>query len=259
MRSINIFKKSNRPIVMTTAYDYVSARTASSAGIEALLVGDSLGMVLGGAENTLNVSMEEMILHTKYARSGAPDHFIVSDMPFLSYKISPAEAVRNAGRLIREGADAVKIEGGTEVCRLIKKLVFADIPVMGHIGLTPQGILKFGRYKKIGKKEVDKKYLLRSAVEMEKAGAFAIVLENIPASTADEVTKRIGIPTIGIGSGPGTDGQILVWHDVLGFYDKLKPKFAKNYKNLWEEAVDGLKRFASEIKNGSFPDEEHSG
>lgn len=258
MRSIRVFKKKKEPITMITAYDYVSAKIAEIAGIDSILVGDSLGMVIAGYDNTLNVKLEQMIYHSKYVRNGALNTFIIADMPYLSYKISPKEAVKNAGRLIQEGnADAVKIEGGLEVCRLIKKLVYADIPVMGHIGLTPQGILKFGRYKKVGKKESESDYLIKSAIEMEKSGAFSIVLESIPEKIAEEITNNINIPTIGIGAGRYTTGQILVWHDVLGFYDKLKPRFAKAYKNLWDESVDGISKYIKDVKSGKFPDGEH--
>ena len=243
---------------MITAYDYVSAKVAELAGIDSILVGDSLGMVIAGDDSTLNVSMDQMVYHLNYVRNGAPNTFVIADMPYLSYKISPMEAVRNAGRLIQAGkADAVKIEGGIEVCRLIKKMVFADIPVMGHIGLTPQGILKFGRYKKIGKNEEESEYLIESAVAMEKAGVFSIVLESIPESVGKEITEHIKIPTIGIGAGRYTNGQILVWHDVLGFYDKLKPRFSKAYKDLWNESVEGISNFIKDVKEKKFPDEDH--
>jgi 3-methyl-2-oxobutanoate hydroxymethyltransferase len=258
MKTINIFKKKHRPIVMTTAYDYVSAKVSELAGIDALLVGDSLGMVIGGNDTTLKVTIEQMILHTQYAANGAKDTFLISDMPFMTYKTTPKEAVKNGGLLIQKGgADAVKLEGGNEICRTIKKMVFADIPVMGHIGLTPQAILKFGRYKKIGKNEKEKKYLLDSAKKLQDAGAFAIVLESIPEQVAKEITESVSIPTIGIGAGKYTDGQILVWNDILGFYDKIKPRFAKRYKDLWNEAIDGLSKYKDEVKKRKFPSEKY--
>ncbi len=258
MSSIRIFSKKKKPIVMVTAYDYVSAKTASEAGINALLVGDSLGMVYAGDKNTIKVTLEQMILHSRYVRNGAPDAFIITDMPFLTYKITPSRAIINAGKMITEGnADAVKVEGGTEICRTVKKLIQADIPVMGHLGLTPQGILKFGKYRKVGKGMDEKKYLLRSALDLAAAGVFSIVLESIPEEIGTEITRSINIPTIGIGAGRHTDGQILVWNDVLGFYDRLRPRFSKQYKDLWNDAIEGLKEYKREIEEGKFPSEKN--
>jgi len=248
-------KSRREPIVMVTAYDYVSARMADEAGFEAILVGDSLSMVIQGNETTIPCNIEDVIYHTKLVRKGVKRALVVGDMPFLSYQVSDEEAVRNAGLLLKAGAEAVKLEGGREVSHLVKKLTGFGIPVMGHIGMTPQHVYSYGGYKLQGKTEEARKRLLEDAKILEESGAFAIVLEMIPMEVADEITRSLSIPTIGIGAGPHCDGQVLVFHDVLGLYPDFRPSFAKAYRNLYEEGLKGLKEFFEEVKKRKFPSE----
>uniref|UniRef100_A0A7C2P294 3-methyl-2-oxobutanoate hydroxymethyltransferase n=1 Tax=candidate division WOR-3 bacterium TaxID=2052148 RepID=A0A7C2P294_UNCW3 len=250
-------KERNEPIVMVTAYDYVSARMADEAGVDAILVGDSLSMVIQGNENTLPCTIEDMIYHTKIVKKGVKNAFLIADMPFLSYQVSEAEAIRNAGLLIKVGAEAVKIEGGREVAELVRKLTNYGIPVMGHLGMTPQHVHSYGGYKLQAKTEKDIEHLLQDAKILEEAGAFSIVLEMVPAEVAKRVTETVKVPTIGIGAGPYCDGQVLVFHDLLGLYPDFRPSFARVYKELYKEGVEGLKAFREEVKTRKFPDEKH--
>ncbi|PLV60112.1 3-methyl-2-oxobutanoate hydroxymethyltransferase [Thermotoga sp. KOL6] len=249
--------KGKEKIVMITAYDAPSARIAQDAGIDIILVGDSLGNNVLGYKDTIPVTMEEMLIHVAAVRRGAPNAFIVADMPFLSYQISMEKAVENAGKFLKVGANAVKIEGGEEFGDLVQKLVDSGIPVMGHIGLTPQFVNRFGGYRVQGKTEESEEYLLRSAKELEKRGAFAIVLELVVERVAKEITESIAIPTIGIGAGRFCDGQVLVWHDLLGMNPDFSPRFSKKYLDLYSVILDALQTFKKEVKEGSFPSEEH--
>jgi 3-methyl-2-oxobutanoate hydroxymethyltransferase len=252
-------KESKEPIVMITAYDYPSAQMVDEAGVDIILVGDSLGMVVLGYENTLPVTMEDMLRHTAAVVRGSKRAIVVGDMPFMSYQLSPEQALDNAGRFIKEaGAHAVKLEGGEEVLEAIKKITDAGIPVMGHIGLTPQSIHRIGGYRVQGRDEETALKLKKDAKLLEEAGCFSIVLEAVPTQLAKEITESLSIPTIGIGAGPYCDGQVLVYHDVLGIFQEFKPKFVKRYANLRDQIVDAVKQYVSEVKEGIFPDEEHS-
>ncbi|MGB9823666.1 MAG: 3-methyl-2-oxobutanoate hydroxymethyltransferase [Candidatus Hydrothermia bacterium] len=250
-------KEKNEPIVMITAYDYVSARMADEAGVDAILVGDSLSMVIQGHENTIPCTIDDVIYHTRLVRGGAKRAFLIADMPFLSYQVSIEEGIKNAGLLLKAGAEAVKIEGGREVKELVEKLVSYGIPVMGHIGMTPQHVYSFGGYKLQGKTEEQKKRLLEDARILEEAGVFSIVLEMIPAEVAKEITDSVKVPTIGIGAGPHCDGQVLVFHDLLGLYPDFRPSFAKAYRELYREGLEGIREFTKEVKSRKFPDEKH--
>lgn len=252
-------KEKNEKLTMLTAYDYSTAKLIDNAGINGILVGDSLGMVCLGYEDTLSVTMEDMIHHTKAVARGAKNALVVGDMPFMSYQTSVYDAVVNAGRLIKESrAQAVKLEGGLEVCDKIEAIVKASIPVMAHIGLTPQSVNTFGGFKVQGKDEDAAKRLIEEAIAVEKAGAFAVVLECVPAKLAKIISEKISIPTIGIGAGAGCDGQILVYQDMLGMYSDFTPKFVKTYENLGEKMNSAFKKYIDEVKDGVFPDEEHS-
>lgn len=252
-------KQNKKKITMLTAYDYSTAKLMDEVGIDAILVGDSLGMVFLGYEDTLSVTMEDMLHHTRAVSRGVKSTMVVADMPFMSYQISKEEAIRNAGRLIKEGhAHAVKLEGGKAVCSKISAIVEAGIPVMGHLGLTPQSINTLGGFKVQGKDIETAKRLVEEAKLVEEAGAFAIVLECIPEKLADLITKELKVPTIGIGAGAGCDGQILVYQDLLGLYDSFKPKFVKQYKMLGKEMKEAFKVYSQEVKEGVFPDKEHT-
>ena len=252
-------KEKNENLTMLTAYDYSTAKIIDEAEINGILVGDSLGMVCLGYEDTLSVTMEDMIHHTKAVSRGVKNTLVVADMPFMSYQTSVYDAVVNAGRLIKEGrAHVVKLEGGVEVCDKIEAIVKASIPVMAHIGLTPQSVNAFGGFKVQGKDEEAAKKLIEAALAVEKAGAFAVVLECVPAKLAEIITKKLFIPTIGIGAGCNCDGQILVYQDMLGMYSDFTPKFVKKYENLSEKMNIAFKRYIEEVKDGVFPSEEHS-
>lgn len=252
-------KEKNEKLTMLTAYDYSTAKIIDEAGINGILVGDSLGMVCLGYEDTLSVTMEDMIHHTKAVARGAKNTLVVADMPFMSYQTSVYDAVVNAGRLIKEGrAHVVKLEGGVEVCDKIEAIVKASIPVMAHIGLTPQSVNAFGGFKVQGKDEEAAKNLIEAALAVEKAGAFAVVLECVPAKLAAIITEKLSIPTIGIGAGAQCDGQILVYQDMLGMYSDFTPKFVKKYENLGEKMNVAFKKYIEEVKDGIFPGEEHS-
>ena len=252
-------KEKNEKLTMLTAYDYSTAKIIDEAGINGILVGDSLGMVCLGYEDTLSVTMEDMIHHTKAVSRGVKNTLVVADMPFMSYQTSVYDAVVNAGRLIKEGrAHVVKLEGGIEVCDKIEAIVKASIPVMAHIGLTPQSVNAFGGFKVQGKDKEAARNLIEAALAVEKAGAFAVVLECVPAKLAAIITEKLSIPTIGIGAGAQCDGQILVYQDMLGMYSDFTPKFVKKYENLGEKMNVAFKKYIEEVKDGIFPAEEHS-
>lgn len=252
-------KAKKEKLSMLTAYDYSTAKLIDGSGINGILVGDSLGMVCLGYEDTLSVTMEDMIHHGRAVAKGAKNSLVVIDMPFMSYQTSVYDAVVNAGRLMKEGrAQAVKLEGGVEVKEHIKAIVNASIPVMGHIGLTPQSVNAFGGFKVQGKDEETAKKLLKDAKAVEEAGAFAIVLECVPAKLAEFISNNISIPTIGIGAGAGCDGQILVYQDMLGMYSDFVPKFVKQYANVGKVMTEAFKKYDSEVKDGVFPEEKHS-
>lgn len=251
-------KREGEKITMVTAYDYTYAQIVEQAGVETILVGDSLGMTVLGYEDTLPVTMEDMIHHGKAVCRGAKNPFVVIDMPFMSYHVSVEQAVENAGRLIKEtGANAVKLEGGRNVLEKIRAIVDAQIPVMGHIGLTPQSINALGGFKVQGKTLAVARKLLEDAQSLQEAGCFSIVIEGIPAELATFLTKRLDIPTIGIGAGPGCDGQVLVLQDMLGLFTDLSPKFVKNYAQLRGTTVEALQEYVKEVKQSLFPTERH--
>ena len=252
-------KQKNERLTMLTAYDYSTAKLIDASGIDSVLVGDSLGMVMLGYEDTLSVTMEDMIHHTKAVARGIKDALVVSDLPFMSYQTSVYDAVVNAGRLIEEArAQAVKLEGGLEVCPQIKAIVEASIPVMAHLGLTPQSVNAFGGFKVQGKDEEAARSLIEQAKAVEAAGAFAVVLECIPAKLAELITKSISIPTIGIGAGNGCDGQVLVYQDMLGLYSDFTPKFVKRYAEIGPQMENAIEDYISEVKSGAFPAAEHT-
>ena len=244
---------------MLTAYDYSTAKLLDDAGIDCLLVGDSLGMVMLGYEDTLRVTMDDMIHHCKAVARGTKRALIVGDMPFLSYHISVEESVRNAGRLIQEGsAHAVKLEGGRDVIDKVRAIVKAQIPVMGHLGLTPQSVNMFGGFKVQGKSEEQARRIIEDALLLQEAGVFAIVLECVPELLAKLITERLQIPTIGIGAGKYCDGQVLVVQDMLGMYSDMKPKFVKQYAGLSHVIKDAVQMFAKEVQQGEFPEQAHT-
>ena len=252
-------KEKGEKLTMLTAYDYTTAKLIDEAGINAILVGDSLGMVMLGYEDTLSVTMEDMIHHSAAAARGAKNTLIITDMPFMSYQTSVYDAVVNAGRLIKEGhAQAVKLEGGKEVCEHIRAIVKASIPVCGHIGLTPQSVNAFGGFKVQGKGEEAAQRLLDEARAIEQAGAFAIVLECVPQALAAKITDSIGIPTIGIGAGAGCDGQVLVYQDMLAMYQDMAPKFVKQFAQVGTQMKEAFAAYKKEVSDGTFPALEHS-
>lgn len=252
-------KNNHKKITMITAYDYPFAMIADEAGIDAVLVGDSLGMVVQGLDNTLPVTMDEMIYHTKMVSRAAKNAMVIGDMPFMSYQTGVEDAVRSAGRFLKEGgAAAIKLEGGADVEAHIRAMTRADIPVMAHIGLTPQAIHRMGGYKVQGKTEDAARRLIDDAHTVEDAGAFSITLEAIPAELAKRITEELSIPTIGIGAGPHCDGQVLVLHDVLGLFERFIPKFVKRYANMKEEALKAIIAYREEVEKGLFPSDEHS-
>lgn len=252
-------KQRGEMITCLTAYDYAFARILDETGIELLLVGDSLGCVVQGSPNTLAVTMDEMVYHTRLVARGRKRALVIADMPFLSYQVSKEQALANAGRFLQEGgAEAVKLEGGVHVRESIAAIVNAGIPVMGHIGLTPQSVHQFGGYKIQGKAPAQRDRVMRDALAVEDAGAFSVVLEGMPVDLAREITERLSIPTIGIGAGGGCDGQVLVVHDMLGLFDDFRPKFVKQYADLKQIVSGAVKDFIGEVKERKFPAEEHS-
>jgi len=256
---IQRLKAIGEKIAVLTCYDYPTARIMDGCGIDMLLVGDSVGVVVAGHENTLPVTLDEMIYHTKAVLRAQPKALVVADMPFLSYQVSLDKARRNAGRLVKEGGvAAVKLEGGENVAPTIRAIVDMDIPVMAHIGLTPQSIHRMGGYRVQGKKEEQADQLLADAHAVQAAGAFAVVLEGIPLKLARRITAELAIPTIGIGAGPHCDGQVLVIHDILGLCEKYSPKFVKKYADVKSVMTEAVARYLAEVKAGEFPTEEHS-
>jgi 3-methyl-2-oxobutanoate hydroxymethyltransferase len=242
-------------LTVLTAYDYTMARLFQSAGVDAILVGDSLGMVVQGHENSLSVTMEEMIYHSRLVARGAPCCLIITDMPFMSYQVGPQQALENAGRLLKEGqAQAVKVEGGVRTAVAIAAMVSADIPVMGHVGLTPQSVHRFGGFKV----QRDEAKLIEDALAVQEAGAFSVVVECVPADTAAKITEGLKIPTIGIGAGAACDGQVLVAHDMLGLFDDFRPRFAKQFADLGPTVLQAAENYCREVRAGTFPGPEHS-
>lgn len=252
-------KQAGDKITMLTAYDYSTAKLIDESGINCILVGDSLGMVMLGYDSTLPVTMDDMLHHTKAVARGAKNSMVIADMPFMSYQTSVYDAVKNAGRLIQEGgAASVKLEGGAAVCDRIEAIVKASIPVVAHLGLTPQSINAFGGFKVQGKDEQRAKELIEDAKKIEAAGAFMVVLECVPAKLAEIISREISIPTIGIGAGAGCDGQVLVYQDMLGLFSDFTPKFVKKFANIGDAMKAAFKDYINEVKNGTFPSEEHS-
>ena len=252
-------KQKGEKITCLTAYDYSFARILDQAGVDILLVGDSVGCVFQGQPNTLPVTLNEMIYHTRAVTRGRKRALVIGDMPFLSFQVSREEAIKNAGRLIQEGgAEGVKLEGGVAIQETLKAIVKVGIPVMGHVGLTPQSVHRFGGYKIQGKSEQERTAIMGDALAVEDAGAFALVLEGMPLELAKEISERLAIPTIGIGAGPHCDGQVLVIHDMLGLFDDFAPRFVKRYADIKEVMTGAVKNFVFDVRAGKFPGEEHS-
>jgi len=256
---IQTMKHEGKKITMLTAYDYTTALLVDRAGIDIILVGDSLGMTVLGYENTIPVTMDEMIHHTKAVTRGAKYALIIGDMPFMSYNISERDAIFNAGRFMKEGkADAIKLEGGASVKDIVSAIVKAGIPVMGHIGLTPQTISMLGGFKVQGKDAQAAQKIIDDALSLEDAGAFSVLIEAIPAPITKRITERLKVPVIGIGAGVHCDGQVLVVHDMLGLFDRFTPKFAKRYVNLSEQMLKAFEAYREEVRKGEFPTDQHS-
>mgnify|MGYP000847413257 CR=1 FL=1 len=257
---IRAMKREGRPIVMLTAYDYPSARLAEEAGVDMLLVGDSLGNVVLGYDTTIPVTLEDMIHHTRAVVRGAPGTFVVADMPFATYRLGPEATLRNAARLMREGgARAVKMEGGADLCEEIVRLTAAGIPVLGHLGLTPQSVHQIGGYRVQGRTREEAEKLIADAKALERAGVFGIVLELVTEEAAREVTRAVEVPTIGIGSGRGCDGQVLVFHDMLGYGSGIREKrFVKAYADIGSTIREAIGRYAEDVRTGAFPEERHA-
>jgi len=259
LHTLRARKERGEPITMLTAYDYPTALAVDRAGVDVILVGDTLGMVVLGYDTTLPVTMEDMLHHCKAVARGAKTSHLIGDMPFMSYQVSTAEAVRNAGRFLQEGGmEAVKMEGGRQMAGTIEAIVEAGIPVMGHLGLTPQSVNLLGGWKTQGKTAEAARRLVEDAHILEEAGCYAIVLEAIPDRVAELISHRLTVPTIGIGAGAGCDGQVLVLHDLLGLYDRFTPKFVKQYANLHAEISHALSEYLAEVRTHRFPAAEHS-
>jgi len=257
--AVKKMKRVGEKIAALTAYDYPTARLADEAGADVILVGDSLGMVVLGYDNTLRVTMADMLHHAAAVTRARPSALVVGDMPFMSFQEGKHQAVRNAGRFVQEaGVDAVKLEGGRGFAETVERIVRASIPVMGHVGLTPQSILEFGGYRIQGKSPEDADRLLEDAKALEAAGCFSVVLEGIPWRVAQRITQELTIPTIGIGAGPHCDGQVLVMHDVLGMFPKYAPKFVKRYAEVGDVMRDAFARYVKEVKEGAFPTLDYS-
>src|SRR5437867_4237061 len=253
------WKRQGRKITMLTAYDATMAALLDRAGIDALLVGDSLGMVVLGHETTIPVTVDAIVHHAAAVSRGAKRALVIADMPFLTYQLTTEQALRNAGRLLQEGgAHAVKLEGGRAVADVVRRLVEAGIPVMGHLGMTPQSVHQLGGFGPVGKTEPEAAHILEDARALQQAGSFAVVLESIPAELALRITTEVTIPTIGIGAGPDCDGQVLVSYDAFGLFDRFVPRFVKRYANLGEMIVKGVQEYIHDVQGGSFPGEEHS-
>lgn len=256
---IREMKKRNEKITVLTAYDYPTALVVDEAGVDIILVGDSLGMVILGYESTIPVTMEDMLHHTKAVSRAAKRALVIGDMPFMSYQVSVEDALYNAGRFLQEaGAHGVKLEGGREVAEITRRITSAGIPVMAHLGLTPQSVHQIGGYRVQGKDEASAKRILEDAHILEEAGAFCLVLECVPATLAKTVTESLSIPTIGIGAGIHCDGQVLVFHDMLGMFEKFTPKFVKKYAELNVHMKEGIKQYINDVKTGAFPEKKHS-
>jgi len=251
-------KRDKKKLIVVTAYDALFTRIVEQAGIEAILVGDSLGVVVQGKANTLSVTMDDMLYHTKLVAGAAQRALVIGDMPFMSYQASSEDALRNAGRFLQAGAQAIKLEGGAVVVDRVAAMTSIGIPVMGHLGMTPQFVHQYGGYKVQGKESDHALVLLNDAKALEAAGAFAIVLEAIPAELAKTITEQLTIPTIGIGAGPHCDGQILVLYDLLGLFDDFVPKFVKPYAHLKADALQALRRYKEEVEQGKFPSDSES-
>lgn len=253
-------KQEGRPIVAMTAYDVLFAGLLEEAEVDLILVGDSLGQVVLGYDSTIPVTLDEMIHHARAVKRGAPGTVVVLDMPFMSYQTSVEDALRNAGRAMKEaGVEAVKLEGGHQrTCEAIEALVSAGIPVMGHIGLTPQSVHALGGYRVQGREAEDAARIKAEAKALEEAGVFSMVLELLPADLATEISRSLTVPTVGIGAGPGCDGQVLVLYDALGLNKTFKPKFLKRFANLHEQALEGVRTYAAEVRSGAYPDPDHS-
>jgi len=251
-------KRDKKKLIVVTAYDALFTRIVEQAGIEAILVGDSLGVVVQGKANTLSVTMDDMLYHTKLVAGAAQRALVIGDMPFMSYQASHEDALRNAGRFLQAGAQAIKLEGGAVVVDRVAAMTSIGIPVMGHLGMTPQSVHRYGGYKIQGKESDHALVLLNDAKALEAAGAFAIVLEAIPAELAKTITEQLTIPTIGIGAGPHCDGQILVLYDLLGLFDEFVPKFVKPYAHLKADALQALRRYKEEVEQGKFPSDSES-
>jgi 3-methyl-2-oxobutanoate hydroxymethyltransferase len=252
-------KKGGVPIAMVTAYDFTMARLFDEGGADVMLVGDSLGMVVQGHATTLPVTVEEICYHGRAVARGARRAHVVGDMPFMSYQVSPVQAVENAGKLMKDGSfESVKLEGGEEIADHVRRIVAAGIPVMGHVGLTPQSVHAMGGFKVQGKGDDAAERVLDAARAIEQAGAYAIVLEAIPPDLAEEITRMVSVPTIGIGAGPACDGQVLVCYDLLGMYPDLKPKFAKRFAEVGQQIIDATKGYVDEVQARSFPGPEHT-
>ena len=257
-RDIANMKTRGEKVPMVTAYDYTAAKLADEAGIPVVLVGDSLGMVMLGYDSTIPVTMEDMLHHVKAVATGAKRSMIVGDLPFMAYQVDTSQALRNSARMLQGGAHAVKLEGGESVAETTRRLIECGIPVLGHIGLTPQSINQFGGYRIQGKQKEEAAQLIRDAVALEEAGAFAVVLELVPSPLSKIITQRLSIPTIGIGAGPHCDGQVQVLHDMLGLYTDFVPKHTRQYAKLAETMSDALSSYASDVKDGSFPTDKES-
>ncbi len=251
-------KREGKKIVVVTAYDALFTRIIEEAGIDTILVGDSLGVVVQGQKDTLAVTMDEMLYHTKLVAKAAQRALIIGDMPFLSYQVCVEEAVRNAGRFLQAGAAAVKLEGGTAVLDRVEAMTRFGMPVMGHLGMTPQSVNRYGGYRVQGKEQMKAEALVADAKALESVGAFAIVLEAVPAALAKTITQSVSIPTIGIGAGPDCDGQVLVLYDLLGLFDQFVPKFVKPYAHLKADALQALRRYQEEVEHGKFPSDSES-
>ncbi len=259
VRSFARLKQKKEKIAVLTAYDFHTARILDEIGLDAVLVGDSASMVFYGSPNTLPITMDQMVYHTKAVSSAVKRSLVIADMPFLSYQTSVQEAIANAGRFLKEGgADAVKLEGGLEMAETAAKVIQMGIPVMGHIGLTPQSINRFGGYTVRGKSAEEREYLVKSAKELERAGCFSVLIESVPKELAVEITGFLQVPTIGIGAGSGCDGQVLVINDILGLFEDFKPKFVRRYANLANETRRACRDFMEDVKSGRFPSDEES-
>jgi 3-methyl-2-oxobutanoate hydroxymethyltransferase len=253
-KSLQVMKKRREPIAALTAYDFTMAQLVDRAGVDVILVGDSVAMVIQGKETTVAVTMEQMLYHASLVSAGVERALVVGDLPFMSFQVNPDEALRNAGRMVKESSvEAVKLEGGEPICETVRRIVQVGIPVMGHLGLTPQSIHKFGTYQVRATSPQEADEVRRDAKALEQAGAFALVLEKVPAALATEISQTLSIPVIGIGAGAGCDGQILVTHDMLGLYTRFHPRFVRRYAQIAEEMTSAFRHYVGDVKGKSFP------